>query len=236
MRGSAGVLLLVACAVHHPGGTEPDAGANPDGATSTPDTPDGMSAPPTAAELLAKLATCNKVGGDYAFHAGGADTTPICGLSNAVFWKTGMNIDCDGIPSMFCNSMTDPSFQAQTSATDSHGNYLDAAALPYVVVPLPSSRWDYGAAGLQFGSVFAVIHGDRVVYGVFGDEGPSSIIGESSYAMAQMLGIDPNPSTGGIDSGVAYIAFTGPSAVVVPIEDHAAATQLGIIKARALLQ
>ena len=34
--------------------------------------------------------------------------------------------------------------------------------------------------------------------------------------MAQMLGIDPNPSTGGIDTGVAYIAFTGPSAVVVP--------------------
>ena len=53
--------------------------------------------------------------------------------------------------------------------------------------------------------------------------------------MASALGIDPDPSTGGVDSGVAYIAFTGASALVSPIEDHAAATTLGIAKARQLL-
>jgi hypothetical protein len=131
--------------------------------------------------------------------------------------------------------MTDPSFQAQTSATDSHGNYLDAATLPYVVVPLPSARFDYSAAGLQFGSVIAVIYQDKVEYGVFGDEGPTSIIGEASYRMAQLLGIDPDPSTGGVDSGVAYIAFTGPSAVTMVIEDHDEAVRIGTAKAQALI-
>ena len=70
---------------------------------------------------------------------------------------------------------------------------------------------------------------------MFGDEGPTSIIGEASYATAQALGIDPDPSTGGTDTGVAYIAFTGSAAVVPVIEDHAMTVQLGIAQAKALL-
>ena len=68
---------------------------------------------------------------------------------------------------------------------------------------------------------------ESVEYGVFGDEGPKAIIGEASYAMAVKLGIDPDPSTGGTDSGVTYIAFTGPGAVVPKIEDHQGAVTLG---------
>jgi glycosyl hydrolase group 75 (putative chitosanase) len=60
-----------------------------------------------------------------------------------------------------------------------------------------------------------------------GGEGPKAIIGEASYAMAKNLGIDPDPSTGGTDSGVTYIAFTGAGAVVPKIEDHPAAVTLG---------
>jgi hypothetical protein len=190
---------------------------------------------PTADELLAKLATCNTIGGDYATDSGGTATVSICGLPSAVFWKADLDVDCDGKASTQCNSTTDPAFQNQTSATDSHGDPLDAAALPYVVVPLPSSRFDYAAGGLALGSVIAVIYAGKVEYGVFGDEGPSSIIGEASYAMASSLGIDPDPSTGGVDTGVAYIAFTGSDAVVPVIEDHAMATALGEAKARALL-
>lgn len=216
------------------------AGCSGSGATS-PDGPaaidsmiDGAGAP-TAADLLAKLATCTKVGGDYATDSGGAQTISICGLSSAVFWKADMDVDCDGKMSAQCNLNTDPAYQNQTSATDSLGNPLDAATLPYVVVPLPSTRFDYMTGGLALGSVIAVIYNDKIAYGVFGDEGPSSIIGESSYAMAQSLGIDPDPSTGGADSGVAYLAFTGSDAVVPVIEDHAMAVQLGVAKARALL-
>ncbi len=199
--------------------------------------PDGSPMAPTAAQLLGKLATCNRVGGDYATDSGGTENIPICGLTGGagVYWKADMDIDCDGKETAQCNLNTDPDFQNQTSATDSHGDPLDSAGLPYVVVPLPSSRWDYSGAGLDFGSVIAVIYQDKVEYAVFGDEGPSSVIGEASVATATALGIDADPSTGGADSGVAYIAFTGPSAVVMPIEDHAAAVQLGIAKAEALL-
>jgi len=226
------LIALVGCGTSH--AMEPPDGADPDGMTPVDAATDAMTAP-TAAQLLAKLATCNRVGGNYATDSGGTQDIPICGLTNAVFWKADLDVDCDGQPSAECNSMTDPSFQAQTSATDSHGNYLDAATLPYVVVPLPSSRFDYNTAGLQFGSVIAVIYQDKVEYGVFGDEGPTSIIGESSYRMAANLGIYPDPSTGGADSGVAYIAFTGPSAVTTVIEDHDEAVRIGIAKAQALL-
>jgi len=201
------------------------------------DAPGMIDAPaaPSAADLLAKLATCTKIGGDFATDSGGTQNIAICGLTNAVFWKADMDIDCDGKMSAQCNSTTDPAYQNQTSATDSNGQPLDAATLPYVVVPLQGTRFDYSAAGLELGSVFAVIYNNHVEYGVFGDEGPSSIIGESSYRMAQLLGIDPDPATGGADSGVAYIGFTGASAVVPVIEDHDMAVQLGIAKARALL-
>jgi hypothetical protein len=74
-----------------------------------------------------------------------------------------------------------------------------------------------------------------VAFGVFGDEGPSNIIGESSYAMAKSLGIDPNPESGGTDSGVTYIAFTGSGAVASPIESHAKAASMGANLAAKLL-
>lgn len=222
------LLVLAAC-----GGSGGDAGA-PDAPMISDGMTDGATTP-TAGDLLGKLATCDKVGGDYATDSGGTATVSICGLSGAVFWKADMDVDCDGKMSTQCNLTADPAYQNQTSATDSHGDPLDAATLPFVVVPLPSSRFDYAAAGLALGTVVAVIYNDKVEYGVFGDEGPSSIIGEASYAMASSLGIDPDPSTGGTDSGVAYIAFTGSGAVVPVIEDHDAAVQLGVAKARALL-
>jgi hypothetical protein len=160
---------------------------------------------------------------------------PICGLKGAVFWKADLDVDCDGKQSPQCNLQTDAAYQSQTSATDSNGDPLDAATLPFVVVPLPSSRFDYKAAGLKLGSVIAVIYSGKIEYGVFGDEGPKAIIGEASYAMAQSLGINPDPSIGGVDSGVTYIAFTGAAAVAATIEDHPATVKLGEQLAATLL-
>ncbi len=147
-----------------------------------------------------------------------------------------MDVDCDGLTSTQCNKNTDPWYQAQTAATDSQGNYLDAAKLPYVVVPGISTRFSYKAAGLHFGSIIAVIYKGKVTYGVFGDIGPTSIIGEASYAMAASLGINPDPAVGGADSGVTYIAFSGQSGVAPKIEDHAATTTEGEQLASQLVQ
>jgi hypothetical protein len=201
---------------------------------STPDAPD-MMGPPTAQQLRDKLATCNVIGGPYAKDSGGAATVDICGLTGAVFWVSEMDVDCDGVMTTKCSLQTDPAYQNQTAATDSNGDPLDAAALPYVVVPGKSTRWDYKAAGLSMGSVFAVVYKDGVQYGVAGDVGPTSIIGEASYRMAELLGIDPDPRIGGTDEPVAYIGFTGADAIVDPVEDHDRAVSLGIEKARALI-
>ncbi len=197
----------------------------------------GSGAVPSAADLLALLATCTEVSnGNYQTDNDGSPATiPICGLTGAVFWQADMDVDCDGKQSAECNLNTDPAYLPETSATDSNGDPLDAASLPFVVVPLPSSRFDYNAAGLELGSVIAVIYQGQVNYGVFGDEGPAKIIGEASYAMAKSLGIDPDPSTGGTDSGVSYVAFTGPGAVVGTIEDHGATVTLGETLASELL-
>ena len=193
--------------------------------------------PPTAGQLRARIANCDMmIGGPFSADPSDPSVIPICGLPGAVFWKADLDVDCDGKMTAKCNSQTDPAYQNQTAATDSMGQALDAAALPYVVIPGKSTRFDYSAAGLKMGSVFAVIFKDTVQYGVAGDVGPTAIIGEASYRMAELLGIDPDPSIGGTDEEVDYIGFTGTDAVAVPIEDHDRAVSIGLEKASAVVQ
>jgi Fungal chitosanase of glycosyl hydrolase group 75 len=242
MRGPASFvlgLLVTACSSGSPIGPD-DAGQDASldatsdaGAAKDAAAPDASAdAPADAGDLLAKLqaltASCNQVSnGLFALGSGQTPTVPICGLTGAVFWKADMDIDCDGKTTTQCNINTDPWYQNQTAATDSQGNPLDAANLPYTVVPGKSTRFDYAQAGLKLGSVILVVYQGKAEYTVFGDIGPTSIIGEASYATASDLGIDPNPSTGGVGGGVLYVAFTGPSAVASPIEDHAGTVTLG---------
>ena len=228
--------LLIACVLASACSNGGDPMGGPDAPTSDALASIDANDLPTAAELLATMAACNpRVGGAFATDSGGTSNISICGLTNAVYWKADLDIDCDGKMSTQCNLTTDPAYQNQTSATDSHGAPLDAAALPFVVVPGRSVRFDYQTAGLDLGSVVAVIYGDQVAYGVIGDTGPTAIIGEASYAMAVALGIDPDPSTGGVDTGVAYLAFTGAGAQATVIEDHAEAVAVGVAHARTLL-
>lgn len=190
----------------------------------------------TAAELRQRVAGCaDMVGGLFASDDGAVANVPVCGFPGALVWTADLDVDCDGKMSAACNSTTDPSYLDQTAATDSNGDPLDAAALPYVVVPGRSARLSYTAAGLAMGSVVVTVFGDRIAYGPLGDVGPTDIIGEASYAMAAELGIDPDPATGGTNGPVIYIAFTGDAAVVGLIEDHQQAVALGDTMARALL-
>ncbi|MFC9948620.1 glycoside hydrolase family 75 protein [Streptomyces pratensis] len=192
---------------------------------------DGES-PVGAAELLAKVKNCSRISqGDYRTDQSAATATvPVCGTDEAVFWEADMDIDCDGQVSTACNTRTDPSFQPQTAFKGSDGKYLDSAKVPYVVVPGPGPLWNYAASGIKGGGVAAVIHGDKVRYAVVGDTGPTGIIGEGSYALAQALGIDPDPKSGGTASGVTYILFKNSKAS--PIESPAAAVSAGEALAR----
>lgn len=147
---------------------------------------------PTAAQLLALTRNCTPASnGLYKTDADSPSSTiSICKLNGAFFWSADMDVDCDGKTTTQCNLNTDPAYQNQTSLTDLNGDPLDAANLPYVVIPLPSTRFDYTdpANQLALGDVVAVIYDNQINYGVFGDEGPSNIIGEASYAMANSLG------------------------------------------------
>lgn len=189
---------------------------------------------PTASELLALTNTCAALSGVSSFStdSGTVANIKMCGLTGAIFFKADMDIDCDGGSGSACTN--DPYYQPDTSYVDSNGDPLDASTLPFVVLPLDSNGFSASAYGIKGGTVVAVIYGDQVEYGVLGDRGPKGVVGEASYAMANLFGINPSPISGGVDSGVTYIVFTG-SAVVSPIEDHAAAEALGIEEATALL-
>jgi hypothetical protein len=189
----------------------------------------------SAADLLAKVTSCSQISnGKYRTDDETSATVPVCGKNGAVFWKADMDIDCDGQRTSKCSESTDPWYQDDTAFHQSDGRPLRADSLPYVVVPSSSSIWNYSAAGIKGGGVVAVIYNNKVEYAVVGDTGPTKIIGEASYATANALGIDPDPETGGTDSGVTYILFK--NSQVSPIESHSAAVTLGDRLAKQFLQ
>jgi hypothetical protein len=189
----------------------------------------------SAADLLAKVTSCSQISnGKYRTDEETSATVPVCGKNGAVFWKADMDIDCDGQVTSKCNGDADPWFQDDTAFHQSDGKPLRAESLPYVVVPSTSSIWKYTSYGIKGGGVVAVIYNNKVEYAVVGDTGPTQIIGEASYATAKALGIDPDPATGGADSGVTYILFK--NSQVSPIESHSAAVSLGDSLAQQFLQ
>ncbi len=154
------------------------------------------------------MTSCSQISnGKYRTDDETSATVPVCGKNGAVFWKADMDIDCDGQRTTKCNENADPWYQDDTAFHQSNGQPLKADSLPYIVVPSSSSIWKYSSYGIKGGGVVAVIYNNKVEYAVVGDTGPTNIIGEASYATAKALGIDPDPATGGADSGVTYILF-----------------------------
>ncbi|MFB9908245.1 peptidoglycan-binding protein [Allokutzneria oryzae] len=211
-------------------------------ASAQPDAPDRAStsaaaaAAPTAAQLKAAVAKCTKQisTGKFGHDAGGSRTVPVCATGNSVHWRADMDIVCDGQPTTKCNKNTDPWFQPQTAWTQSNGKPLIADKLPFIVVPGISSTWSYKSANITGGTVAAVVHQDKVAYAVVGDVGPTSAIGEGSYRLAEQLGINPNPKTGGVSGAVVdYILFPGVKAQ--PIESNSSAVSRGTVAAADLV-
>ncbi len=161
--------------------------------------------------------------GDY--QEGSTLPVTVFKKNGAIYWHSGMSIDCDGQPGSLCNQTTDPYFQSQTAWNQSDGQPLKAEALPYVVIPLPSVVWNYADSGIKGGNLVAMVYQDKYVFGVVGDLGPSQRVGEASYAAAKALGINPNPKTGGTGSGVTYVVF--PDVKISPIESTVSAVAEG---------
>ncbi|KUO19943.1 hypothetical protein AQJ91_17140 [Streptomyces dysideae] len=211
------------------------AGLPPTAASGTPHPTSPQEGTVSAADLLAEVTSCSQISnGRYRTDADSPAIIPVCGKNGAVFWKADMDIDCDGQRTAKCNENTDPWYQDDTAFHQSDGKPLRSDTLPYVVVPSVSGTWDYTAAGIRGGGVVAVVHNNQVQYAVVGDTGPAKIIGEASYATAEALGIDPDPATGGAESGVTYILFRNSRAS--PIESHDAAVSLGDRLAREFIR
>jgi len=182
---------------------------------------------PTARQLLGKVGHCDHPVTKKPLQTDedAPPTVEVCAKNGAVFMKADMDVDCDGQQTEQCNSSTDCCFQNQTAFDQSDGKPLNAAKLPYIVLPEASQNWNWQHDGIGGGSAVAIIYHDKVEYAIFGDTDSPNKAGEASYAAAKGLGIDPDPRTGGAESGVTYIIFE--HAIVDPIESHRAAVSLG---------
>jgi len=196
-------------------------------------------APPPSPDLTQALLTyagtpCVQISrGLYRTDARSEPTVPICDLGDAVTFTADLDVDCDGQLTDECNRDTDPTFLNGTSFEQSDGRPLDAAGVPYVVLPMKSEIWDFKDHGITGGSVVAVIYRDVMVYGVVGDTGPSRIVGEASYAAAEALGINPSGRVGGTTGPVTYVVFK--NSRVPALEDTADVAQRGERLTRAVL-
>lgn len=84
--------------------------------------------------------------------------------------------------------------------------FVDAASIPYVV--LPPEGFKHAKLG-DFATVVNLRNG-KVAGAIVADESaPELPMGEGSIALANALGIDSNPRTGGVEQGVAYVIYPG---------------------------
>jgi Fungal chitosanase of glycosyl hydrolase group 75 len=84
--------------------------------------------------------------------------------------------------------------------------YVDAVKVPYVVL----SGTDRQNLGAVFGDYIVVYNSTnhKYTYAMYGDNWPILKIGEGSVALANELGINPDPRNGGVeDMSVVYLVF-----------------------------
>ncbi|KAI1422273.1 chitosanase [Xylaria sp. FL1777] len=186
---------------------------------------------------------CSNVlkGGFYALEDGKNDYT-YCGdrlKSKGIIYQQGkngalsdMDIDCDGVQGSEaddgrCGNSADE--QSVTSFADTVKGYgrgvhdLDPYIHPYVVFGNAGSRtgfvnFDPSAHGVKPLSIIAVVCGDQLIYGIWGDQNgdddPKPLIGEASISLATAcFGKKITGNNGHDETDVLYIAFSGSHAV-----------------------
>jgi hypothetical protein len=155
-------------------------------------------------------------------------------VASGVFaYTSSMAIDDDG-----SDPDPDPDHQDQTTWQDDNGAQLGAHHVPYYV--LGDDCWDnepaqggdfhpcphffyseHNITGLQFALIF---YNGKCIGAVFGDtqgtdttstsSNDSRELGEASVESAALLGIPDSGTTGGVDSGVTVVIFSGSQWVV----------------------
>lgn len=121
-------------------------------------------------------------------------------------------LDKDGQPKIFPKGVLASKtwYKHPHKKADDPAAYLDAETEHFIVVPpliVSLTR------GIVRGSVCRVTWKGKTAFGVVGDLGPRSKIGELSIAFARTLGMDSSPRTGGVSAAeVTYEIWPGVAA------------------------
>ncbi len=223
MRHRRATLFLVAMALATPSGHAfaQSSSVLAKGIANAPLGDDAASVGSAARSLARAIAKSPTVDSAFRPHADGPRNVALHRMANEVAVKPGvqsrpyaftsdMMLDTDGRSAL---EKTDKTGQSTTSLTDSRGRALDTTETPWVVLP---ESYKTAMPGMKLGDIVAVVHDGKVVYGIFGDSGPSDQLGEASIKVAEQFpdianapkGLDPN--VGGDDKNdVTYIAFPG---------------------------
>ena len=223
------------------------------GLGGTTDSLGTISGSPAIAALMALTKNCTtakQIPNSHTYKLDSGSTTSICSLKGgagnaggAIYYTADMDIDCDGITTthcpgtgadMDCCYQDETSFHGPNSASNENGPQLTSEKTPYIVIPQ-----DVKFPGLDTnkgGSIIAVIYNNQLEFGVFGDTGPTDIIGEASVRTANGLGIPASPATGGAAGGVTYIAFVGAGSQPADMENLTQIQTLGAQLTEALLK
>jgi hypothetical protein len=150
---------------------------------------------------------------DGAPNAYGPEDTGLDSLANAgapTHWD-GIITDGDGNPLIQGESDPFPGYYIScTSLSDRRKKftdptrYVDAAKIPYVV--LPNDLADHGGARLGDFAVVMNLRNGKSSYAIYADIGTT---GEGSIALADNLGIWSDARRGGQSDGILYLVFPG---------------------------
>lgn len=87
--------------------------------------------------------------------------------------------------------------------------YVDARAIPYIVLPSEPGLQESGRARLGDFAVVVNARNRLMTFAIFADQGPRGKIGEGSIALAELLHISSSPKNGGLAGDVIYVVFPG---------------------------
>jgi hypothetical protein len=92
--------------------------------------------------------------------------------------------------------------------------YVDSEKIPYLALPgqvMHPSGICIRDAKACLGDLAVVLNRNngRVSYAILADRAPHSQIGEGSIALAEALGVNPDPRNGGNGDGIRYLIFPG---------------------------
>lgn len=131
----------------------------------------------------------NRILGTYT--AEGYSSTVYEDEKDRVHFMADMDIDVDGSG----NSHGDPYFQPDTTL-HYRGKALDSDVDKFIVVPPLIVK---KTKGIVLGCLAKVTYKGKFCLAVVGDLGPTRKLGEASRAVANALGINPSPISGGVD-------------------------------------